>query len=164
MPDKLVMKLSEQMMVQVDEPGLELTVTAYNINAGHNRELMEKCRPLYEYAFFIASVRQNIEGKKTDAEKTAAIEAAIDSCIRDDIMKDFLTEHREAVIRVNLVEYNEQDEREGILLDGIEQGIQQGVAALASLVDDGMLTAKEAATRLGLSFEEYTRIAERISD
>ena len=121
MPDKLVMKLSEQMMVQVDEPGLELTVTAYNINAGHNRELMEKCRPLYEYAFFIASVRQNIEGKKTDAEKTAAI----DSCIRDDIMKDFLTEHREAVIRVNLVEYNEQDEREGILLDGIEQGIQQ---------------------------------------
>ena len=47
---------------------------------------------------------------------------------------------------------------------GRAQGIEQGVAALASLVDDGMLTAKEAATRLGLSFEEYTRIAERISD
>ena len=67
---------------------------------------------------------------------------------------------------MNLVEYNEQ---EGILLDGIEQGMElgreqgmeQGVAALASLVDDGMLTAKEAAARLGLPFEEYTRIAEK---
>ena len=27
---------------------------------------------------------------------------------------------------MNLVEYNEQDEREGILSDGIEQGLQQG--------------------------------------
>ena len=152
MPDKLVMKLSEQMMVQVDEPGLELTVTAYNINAGHNRELMEKCRPLYEYAFFIASVRQNIEGKKTDAEKTAAIEAAIDSCIRDDIMKDFLTEHREAVIRVNLVEYNEQDEREGILLDGIEQGMELGIEQISDL--NAWLVKQGRTDELFLSFND----------
>ena len=41
-------------------------------------------------------------------------------------MSQFLSEHREAVMKASLVEYNEQDEREGILLDGIEQGYDKG--------------------------------------
>ena len=41
-------------------------------------------------------------------------------------MSQFLREHREAVMKASLVEYNEQDEREGILLDGIEQGYDKG--------------------------------------
>ena len=116
--------------MQVDEPELELMVTAYNINAGHNRDLMDKCSPLKEYAVFIERVRQVMEQKKTDAEKAVALEDVIDGCIRDGIMKDFLIRNREAVIKVNLVEYNEQDEREGILSDGIEQGLQQKVISL----------------------------------
>ena len=163
MPDKLVMKLSEQMAVPVADPELELTVTAYNINAGHNVVLMEKCRPLKEYADFIDRVRCALKGKKTDAEKIAALEKVIDECIRDGIMKDFLVGHREAVIKMNLVEYNEQDEREGILEDGKEIGIEQGMfMALSSLVDDGLITAKEAAKRLGMSLEEFIRRAESL--
>ncbi|MCR4936669.1 MAG: hypothetical protein K5987_00720 [Lachnospiraceae bacterium] len=101
--------------------------------------------------------------KKTDAEKIAALGKVIDECIRDGIMKDFLVGHREAVIKMNLVEYNEQDEREGILEDGKEIGIEQGMfMALSSLVDDGLITAKEAANRLGMSLEEFIRRAERL--
>ena len=47
---------------------------------------------------------------------------------------------------------------------GMERGIEQGkLAMLASLVDDGLITAQEAANRLGLSIEEYTRRADRIN-
>ena len=162
MPDKVVMKLSDQMAVVVEEPELELTVTAYNINAGHNTALMENCRPLGEYVDFIDRVRLELRGKKTDAAKIAALEKVIDECIRDGIMKDFLINHREAVIKMNLVEYNEQDEREGILEDGIEIGKEQGrLDMLASLVDDGLITTQDAAKRLGMSIEEYTSHVER---
>ena len=74
-------------------------------------------------------------------------------------MKNYLVNHREAVIKMNLVEYNEQDEHEGILEDGIEQGM---FMALSSLVDDGLITAKEAAKRLGMSLEEFIRRAESL--
>jgi len=30
-----------------------------NINHGHNREMLSKCRPLGEYAWFVAQVRNN---------------------------------------------------------------------------------------------------------
>ena len=46
---------------------------------------------------------------------------------------------------------------------GMERGIEQGITAMASLVDDGLITAQEAAKRLGLSIEEYTRRADRIN-
>ena len=61
-----------------------------------------------------------------DCEISDAIRHVIEECINDNIMSQFLSEHREAVMRASLVEYNEEDEREGILLDGIEQGYDKG--------------------------------------
>ena len=40
------------------EPCLECTVLMLNINLGRNRELMEGCRKLKEYAMFVATVRE----------------------------------------------------------------------------------------------------------
>ena len=125
-PDKITMKLSEQMAVKVEEPSMELTVTAYNINSGRNIELMESCKPLSQYSEFIFRMRSALAGKKTNSEKSDAIRHVIEECINDNIMSQFLREHREAVMKASLVEYNEQDEREGILLDGIEQGYDKG--------------------------------------
>ncbi|MCR4936668.1 MAG: hypothetical protein K5987_00715 [Lachnospiraceae bacterium] len=61
---QLLRKLVKEMAVPVADPELELTVTAYNINAGHNAVLMEKCRPLKEYADFIDRVRCALKGKR----------------------------------------------------------------------------------------------------
>ena len=54
-------------------------------------------------------------------------------------------------------------ESERLIRVGMERGIEQGITAMASLVDDGLITAQEAAKRLGLSIEEYTRRADRIN-
>ena len=152
---QLLRKLVKEMAVPVADPELELTVTAYNINAEHNAVLMEKCRPLKEYADFIDRVRCALKGKTTDGEKLAALEKMIDECIRDGIMKDFLENHREVVIKMNLVEYNEQDEREGILEDGIEQGMERGISALNSFVRKGIISEVQAAESLNMSVDEY---------
>ncbi len=42
-------------------PALECRATILNINSGHNRELMEKCRRLHEYAEFIQRIRDNLQ-------------------------------------------------------------------------------------------------------
>ena len=53
-PDRKILKLSDAFM---NSGGcLECSALMVNINYGHNRELMEKCRRLEEYALFIATV------------------------------------------------------------------------------------------------------------
>ena len=53
------------------EPDIQVRVRMININYGKNKELMSTCRPLLEYAWFIAEIRKN--------NKITGIEAAVDS-------------------------------------------------------------------------------------
>ena len=41
------------------DPDIEVKVRIININFGHNREMLSKCKPLGEYAWFVAQVRNN---------------------------------------------------------------------------------------------------------
>jgi flagellar biosynthesis/type III secretory pathway protein FliH len=147
-PDKITMKLSEQMAVKVEEPSMELTVTAYNINSGRNIELMESCKPLSQYSEFIFRMRSALAGKKTNPEKSDAIRHVIEECINDNIMSQFLSEHREAVMKASLVEYNEQDEREGILLDGIDKGREEQRIEDEKIIAEMNTTIKQTKTEL----------------
>ena len=56
---------------------LELTVRTLNINHGHNKALMEKCRSLADYSYFIAEIRKNLEAMSMKQ----AVTAAVDTCI-----------------------------------------------------------------------------------
>ncbi len=44
-----------------DEGCIEVVVRTYNINYGHNGELLEKCPTLNGYAKFVSMVRENLE-------------------------------------------------------------------------------------------------------
>ena len=46
-PEKEVLRLTDAFS-EPDKSSIEVTVTVYNINAGNNCELMEKCRTLSE--------------------------------------------------------------------------------------------------------------------
>ena len=69
------MRLSASFEVKEEEPSLELRAVMYNINAGHNRELMERCRELRDYAEYTRRVREY-------AEKTR-LEEAVERAIRE---------------------------------------------------------------------------------
>lgn len=86
-PDERIMKLSDAF---IKEGGcLECEAKLLNINYGHNRELMEKCRRLEEYALFIAIVRKYQKDKRYNLED--AITLAIDECVEKGILEDILT-------------------------------------------------------------------------
>lgn len=59
-PDRKELELIEAFpKVEGKEPCLNCKAILLNINYGHNRELMEKCRKLKEYATFIYYIRRN---------------------------------------------------------------------------------------------------------
>lgn len=89
-------------------PDLELVVKVYNINKGHNKEMAERCQILKEYAEFIAVVREKEkEYGKGSLEK--AMKTAINWCIENDVLKDFLKEHGSEVCNMLLSEFTVED-------------------------------------------------------
>lgn len=52
---------------------MELVVTTFNVNAGHNTELMSQCRILREYSIYVAKVRSFKEQMPVDAAVQKAV-------------------------------------------------------------------------------------------
>lgn len=106
MEDQKVLHLSDSFPLL---PGihscLECEALMLNINIGHNKELMEHCRTLYEYAVFIGHVRSNIA---TGMRLTAAIDQAVDECIRENILANLLRKNRAEVCNMILTEYDSE--------------------------------------------------------
>ena len=62
------------------EPKLELKVVTLNINEGSNRELMEQCQILREYAIYVARVRKYAKYMQLET----AVQKAVDECIQEE--------------------------------------------------------------------------------
>ena len=103
-PELQVLRLSDAFVKKQEHPSLELSVVVYNINLGHNQELLNACHLLKEYAQYVAQVRTY--AKEMDFSK--AVEQAVKHCIRSGILSDFLSKNRAEVIAVSIFEYDEE--------------------------------------------------------
>ncbi len=111
-------------------PFLELTVTAYNINYGHNKKLMESCQRLKEYSEFVDRARNALYHLTDENAKMKAMKEVVEKCIEDNILRDFLMNNREAVIHMefygNEIELREMAARSDGYDDGYEEGLDEG--------------------------------------
>lgn len=128
MPDRLVLKLSDSFPAREDGVhALECRAIVFNINFGHNQELMKSCRKLYEYSYLIARIREFLSDGLT---LTAAVDKAVETCIRENVLADFLKKHRAEVKEMILTEYNEElhirSEKALSYQEGLEDGRRQG--------------------------------------
>ena len=114
-------KLSDAFINPRDDGEFEFTATVYNINLGKNKDLLDSCEPLKGYSTFVYRVRKN--------EKTMPLEEAIKSCINDGILRDVLSEEKEAVMNSVLYGFTAKEEREYqkmMLREAREEGLEQG--------------------------------------
>ena len=118
--DEMVLNLSDAYEVPTDQPELELTVRVLNINPVYNEVLLESCTILKQYMQFITKVRECIDSLAAKTSDTplpymdrlrVAISEAVDYCITQGILDDFLKKHRSEVIAVTLYEYSEEEHR-----------------------------------------------------
>ncbi|HBA49811.1 MAG TPA: hypothetical protein DCZ91_18845, partial [Lachnospiraceae bacterium] len=97
-------KLSDAYANPVEKPELELTCTVYNINPGKNRKLLSKCPVLRQYMIFVRYVREYL-GEYPEKDLRKAINKAIERCIREDVLREFLIRCREEVTKVTQLDY-----------------------------------------------------------
>ena len=126
--------LSEAYENQTGDPNLELRVVTLNINEGHNRELMEQCQILREYAQYVAKIRNYTK----EIELDAAVERAVNECIHEGILTDFLRMNRAEVITMSIFEYDKEEEEKKLRKAEFEAGVAEGI-------EKGELKAKKEA-------------------
>ncbi|WP_303138228.1 hypothetical protein [uncultured Eubacterium sp.] len=102
----------------------EWTATVYNVNEGNNKDLMNKCKILREYATMVSKIRE-FQQKTYDLE--TAIEKAIEYCVSHDVLKDFLLEHKSEVADMLRMEYDETKTMDHIKEDYFEEGQAVGI-------------------------------------
>ena len=130
MPDKKELRLSDAFQQPTAQPDIEVVAHMLNINYGHNKELMERCRKLKEYAQFIDIIRHYLrENKQWSNEQ--AISKAIDDCIQNNILRDILQKERLRVMASILSEFDEVGYKEMIQDEAIEDGEIRGSIKLA---------------------------------
>ena len=144
---------------------IELTVRTININYGHNRKLLSKCKTLSDYAYFIAQIRSNL---KQMVLKEAIVEA-LEHCIKNDILKEFLLEQKSEVIAMSIYEYNEEYVRRTLLEEGQEIGYAEGKAEgkaemlvenIEKLMQILSIDVRKACESIGITVEEYEQAKE----
>ena len=124
-PEVQELKLSDAFEKPTDNPNLELKCKVYNINTGKNRKIMEACGWLNEYMMFVNKVKE-YHADSSFEELGNDIERAIDYCIDNDILKDFLRTHRSEVTKSMQLNYEFDRQLELERADAREEGREEG--------------------------------------
>ncbi len=86
---------------------------------------MDRCEPLKEYSEFIGCIRSNLK----TMDKGEAVDAAIDYCIGNGILKDFLTNNRNEVRSMSLFEFDAEEHEKAIKQIAYEESVQDIIKA-----------------------------------
>ena len=127
-PDRSILKLSDAYSVKEEHPALELTAVMLNINRGHNEKLKGMCKSLKDYSEYTERVRKYVRTVPIED----AVEWAIQECIEEDILAEFLKQNRAEAKSVSIYEYDQEkhmrQERETFWEDGRAVGRSEGRA------------------------------------
>lgn len=121
-PERYVMKLSELYQPQLEEINLDLTVLVLNINKGYNESIKRNCKTLQEYMMFVEQVREY----EKEMEFKKAVPKAVDTCIEQGILKEFLLKNKAEVVKMSLYEYDAEKVGRVLKEEGISIGEIRG--------------------------------------
>ena len=160
-PSDKTLKLSDAFIEKAVKPNLELTVKIININRQNHHPLLKNCKTMYEYTIFVETVRR---WKKTDPQN--GFQKAIEECIANDILRDYLKRKTKEVLNMLLAEYDYEtdiavqraEEREIAFAEGISQGVYQNKLETAKNLAEMGFAVEAIAKATGLSCEEIEKL------
>lgn len=155
-PAEKTLKLSDSYLEETGEIMLELIVKVININLPVNHPILQKCRPLYEYAWFIQKIR---EYQDEGLELAEAIVHTMNDCKKEGIMVEFLEENGSEAMNMLFTEFNMEDALDVRYEEGMQAGEQKGISLkLIEMVCKKMKKEKSLAVIVEELEEEETEI------
>ena len=138
-----------------DMADVSVRVHLRNINCGYNAELLEKCRPLYEYSWLVDEIRTGCRLMPIED----AVDRAIDTMPGNFVIRKYLIANKAEVKSMCLTEYNEAEVmemfKEEAREEGLEEGMEKGreetlLEAVKNIMNSLKLTAEQAMDALGV--------------
>ena len=150
-----------------DDSKLELIVKVYNVNAGRNEELMNRCEYLNNYCIFINHVKYNLGMRMSIKE---AIVEAVKYCKNSDVMKEYLESKEGELIDMVNFEFKINEEKEAWReaaeareARGRAEGKAEGkIESLRNIMQTLNLTVQQAMDALKIPQEEREKYASMI--
>ena len=137
-----------------EEPMLECIAKQININYGYNQKLLDTCKRLHDYSYFINEIRANITEGLILSE---AISQAMDTCIRKEILVDILSKQRSEVYDMLLTEFDEERYERTLRQDALEDGIEKGENRLNKLIEILLSEGRTEDILKAIDDKEYRR-------
>lgn len=152
LPEQTMLNLSDMYETKDPHAGLELSAVMLNISGKHNQKLKEACTTLKEYAIYTDKVRKYAE----ETELPDAVERAIQECIAEGVLQDFLEKHRAEAKEMSIFEYDQEkhmrQEREEAWADG-------RLSMIIQMLKNGM-SAEDISRAAGATEEEIKKAKE----
>jgi len=128
----------------IDMIPLELIAQVYNINCGHNPEILKRCETLANYSKFVDKLQ---EFQKKGIKLEESIRPVIEYCIKNNIMKKYLQEHGSEVFNMIFGEYDRDMDIAVNRREAREEAQEEDKQYFLELINQG-LTIKEIKERL----------------
>ena len=162
LPEQTMLNLSDMYETKDPHAGLELSAVMLNISGKHNQKLKEACTTLKEYAIYTDKVRKYAE----ETELPDAVEQAIQECIAEGVLQDFLEKHRAEAKEMSIFEYDQEkhmrQEREEAWADGHSAGLAEArLSMIIQMLKNG--TSAEDISRAAGATEEEIKKAKELS-
>ena len=162
-PDRQILKLSDLYTIK-EECSLELEAVMLNVNSGYNKELMEMSHTLWEYAEYTARVREYAEVMELEE----AVERAIEECIQEGILKEFLEKNRAEAKNMSIFEYDQEkhikQEREEAWEEGRKEGKKAGERDMLLKLAEKKLRKGKTIAEIAEELEESEKTIKEILD
>ena len=165
-PEHYTLRLSDAFEREIDAPEIELVCHVYNINQGNNTELLAKCSTLREYMYFVDLVRE-YHNKNEFSNLEDAIHQAIEQCIKENVLRDFLIEHRAEVMHVMTLDFTFEHrlelQREAAIEEGRQLGLKDAFSGLIRNKMNNNKSLEQIAVDLDVQVDQIRPIYEEIA-
>ena len=159
-PATQTLKLSDAF--KVPKKFLELEVKVININYEEQPEILEKSHTLRGYSYFV----NRVKGFRTQGlSLEEAIPLAIQSCVDEDVLTNFLELHGSEVRNMLYVEFNMEDALKVREAEGKAEGKAESIVeAIKNIVDAFGITVEKAMDTLKIDEEERQKYKDMLDE
>ncbi len=163
-PEQRELRLSDAYLEGTGKSSLELKIRVLNVNYDKHAAILNRCKTLGEYSRFVHMVRRFKTEEGLELE--AAIKKAMNTCIEQGVLREFLLRHGSEVR--NMIFHELSDEEYGRIREedgyekgyeaGIEKGIEKGMKeGLERGIEKGRAESQERIKELEKELAKYVK-------